>query len=245
VSLDDHRVAALRGFYRVVGETAREARLVELGDVQACVVGASRMASIPNGVVYASTDALVDALPRLPEVYGELPFLVWGRPGDAEAGAACLAAGLRLDARAAFMGALLSELEPPRGTVAAEAADWAVASEVNERAYRLPAGAFAGLFGGGDAEPPARLYGARVDGRVVSVVGTVDAGRHLGYYFVATLPEAQRQGLAAELMRVAAEEARGRGLETTALEASAAGEPVYAGLGFRRLGTIEQYERRL
>ena len=245
MSLDDARVEGLRAFYRAVAETSPGARLVELGDVQACVVPASRFASIPNGVVYSTSDALVAALPSLLDLYGDLPFLIWLRPGDHAGAHACLDAGLRHDASPAFMGCELSEIEPPRGTVDAEQVDWAVASEVNERAYGLPAGAFAAIFGASLAEPPLRLYGARVDGQVASVILTVDVGEHLGYYLVATRPEAQRRGLAAELMRVAAAEARERGLETTALEASKAGEPVYARLGFRRLGTVEQYERRL
>jgi GNAT superfamily N-acetyltransferase len=245
VSLDDDRVAALRGFYRVAAETASDGRLVELGDVQASVVPSSRLASIPNGVVYSSTSALVEALPRLPEVYGDLPYLIWLRPDDDEAARACAAAGLKPDGRPAYMGASLDEIEPPRGTVEAEPVDWAAASDVNERAYGLPAGAFAGIFGASSASPPARLYGTRVDGEWASVVLTVDAGTHLGFYLVATPPEFQRRGLAAELMRVAAADARSRGLKTTALEASAAGEPVYAGLGYRRLGVIRQYEGRL
>jgi GNAT superfamily N-acetyltransferase len=228
-----------------VAKTAPGSSLVELGDVQASVVPASRFASIPNGVVYSDSDALVAALPSLPEVYGDLPFLVWLRPGDHAAAHACLDAGLRHDASPAFMGCPLEAIAPPRGTVEPEPVDWAVASDVNERAYGLPAGAFAGIFGATSPEPPLRLYGARLDGQVVSVILTVDTGEHLGYYLVATRPEAQRRGLAAELMRVAAAEARERGLTTTALEASKAGEPVYAGLGFRRVGTVEQYERRL
>jgi GNAT superfamily N-acetyltransferase len=244
-ALDSARVEGLRGFYRTVASASNGARLVSLGDVQACVVPASRMASIPNGVVYSSSEALAEALPSLPEVYGDLPYLVWVRPGDSEAVAACEAAGLRHDASPAFMGCPLEDIAPPRGTVEPEWADWPAASEINERAYGLPPGAFAGIFGGGTASPPARLYGARLDGRMASVLVTVDAGEHLGYYLVATHPDAQRRGLAAELMRVAAAEARSRGLRTTALEASKAGEPVYAGLGFQRLGTIEQYERRL
>ena len=245
MSLDDARVAGLRAFYRAIGETAPGARVVELGDVQATVVPSSRFASIPNGVVYADSAGLIEALPALHELYGGLPWLVWLRPGDDAGAHACLDAGLRHDASPAFMGCELSEIAEPRGTVEAEAVDWAVASEVNERAYGLPEGAFAGIFGATTPEPPLRLYGARVDGRIGSVILTADAGEHLGYYLVATRPEAQRRGLAAELMRVAAAEARERGLRTTALEASKAGEPVYAGMGFRRLGTVEQYERRL
>ena len=243
--LDAARVEALRGFYRAASEAAVDGRIVELGDVQAAVVPSSRLASIPNGVVYSDSAALVEALPRLASVYGELPYLVWLRPDDEEAARACAAGGLRHDGAAAFMGAALDEIEPPRGTVRSEPIDWAATAGVNEAAYGLPAGTFAGLFGPMPASPPARLYGARVEGAWAAVVMTVDAGSHLGFYFVATRPEFQRRGLAAELMRVAAQSARRRGLTTTALEGSAAGEAVYAGLGFRLLGRVGQYERRV
>jgi hypothetical protein len=45
------QLAGLRAFYRLVADSSPEARLVELGDAQACVAPGSRVASIPNGVV--------------------------------------------------------------------------------------------------------------------------------------------------------------------------------------------------
>jgi GNAT superfamily N-acetyltransferase len=245
VSLAARQLSALRAFYRLTAELNDDARIVELGDVQACVQPGSRVASIPNGVVYSDPEALRAALPDLLSLYGSLPWLVWLRPDDEEGARACAESGLRADGRPAFMVAGLSEVAPPRGSVEVEAVSWSEVAVVNERAYGLPAGAFTVLFAAGGASPPARLYGARVDGEIASVVLALQDGPHLGFYLVATVPEAQGRGLAGELMRVAAAEALARGLETTALEATAVGEPVYAGLGFRRVGIIQQYEHRL
>jgi len=178
LALDDARVEGLCAFYGVVASASEDARLVNVGDVQACVVPASRVASIPNGVVYRSSDALVEALPRLAEVYGDLPFLVWLRPGDAEAARACEAAGLRHDASPAFMGLRALGHRAPRAgrsrprRPTGRPRRRSTSARTGCRRGRLP-----GIFGSGGPSPPARLYGARFDGRVVSVVVTVDA-RH-------------------------------------------------------------------
>jgi ribosomal protein S18 acetylase RimI-like enzyme len=62
---------------------------------------------------------------------------------------------------------------------------------------------------------------------------------------VATRPEARRRGLAGELLRLALREAAARGLKTTTLEATAAGAPVYSRLGYRDLGELQMWERRV
>jgi hypothetical protein len=45
-------------------------------------------------------------------------------------------------------------------------------------------------------------------------------------------------------MRLALRDARDRGCETTSLEATAAGEPVYRAIGYRALGALQMWERR-
>ena len=62
------------------------------------------------------------------------------------------------------------------------------------------------------------------------------------FWFVATVPEAQRRGLAGELMRCALRDARARGSETTSLESTPAGEHLYGTLGFRALGRMGRWE---
>jgi ribosomal protein S18 acetylase RimI-like enzyme len=75
-------------------------------------------------------------------------------------------------------------------------------------------------------------------------VGTLDVGGDCGIYMVATRAEARGRGLATALMRQAVLDARERGLETTSLQATAMGEPIYARLGYRDLGAIKMWERR-
>jgi hypothetical protein len=51
-------------------------------------------------------------------------------------------------------------------------------------------------------------------------------------------------GIATRLLAVALEQARGRGMTTTSLQASGKGKPVYARLGYRDLGPMTMWERR-
>jgi predicted GNAT family acetyltransferase len=62
--------------------------------------------------------------------------------------------------------------------------------------------------------------------------------------FVATLPGERRQGLAAECMRAALRQAADDGCTTTTLEATAAGEAVYAAMGYRSFGRYRMMEAR-
>jgi ribosomal protein S18 acetylase RimI-like enzyme len=92
--------------------------------------------------------------------------------------------------------------------------------------------------------PSLRRYAALADGEVAAcaVAGWQDGD--CGIYLVATDPRAQGQGLCSELLRLALREAREAGCETTSLEATKAGEPVYERLGYRALGTLEMWEHR-
>lgn len=236
-----------RGFYAMIASGTPDARLEHLGDVQACVVPASTIASLPNGVVYGDTEAFVHAIPRLGGVYGGLPFLVWLRPGDLRASRDCEAAGLRLDGGPQLMAAAISELDlEPRGPVDRVEASWHDLASVNARAYGRPEEAFAAVFAD-ISDSLSRVYGARLDGEVASVLSVRDDGEgDLGIYMVATLPEARGRGLAGGLLRLALREAaEERRVTTTSLEASALGAPIYEAIGYRTLGILEQWERRL
>jgi predicted acetyltransferase len=62
--------------------------------------------------------------------------------------------------------------------------------------------------------------------------------------FSATTPEQRGRGLASGLLAQALVDARRRGLRTSTLEATKAGTPIYAGLGYRDLGVIQMWVRR-
>src|SRR4051794_32091203 len=76
------------------------------------------------------------------------------------------------------------------------------------------------------------------------VLGIDDCDGDAGVMFVATLPEARGRGLAGGLLAVALVEARDRGCDISTLQATKMGEPVYARLGYQRLGAIQMWEKR-
>jgi predicted GNAT family acetyltransferase len=93
-------------------------------------------------------------------------------------------------------------------------------------------------------EQIAHIYLARVDGETAACVVAYHSGGDAGIYNVGTRAAARGRGLATGLMRQAALDAREAGCETTSLQATAMGRPVYKRLGYRELGVIEMWERR-
>ena len=77
-----------------------------------------------------------------------------------------------------------------------------------------------------------------------ATIATLDHGADCEIWSVATLAEARGRGLATALMRQGLWDAREGGCETSTLQATAAGRPVYERLGYRDLGALEMWEYR-
>jgi ribosomal protein S18 acetylase RimI-like enzyme len=95
-----------------------------------------------------------------------------------------------------------------------------------------------------DSDLPLRLYRARAHGEVACILGTLDVGNDAGILFVATLPEARGQRLASRLLSAALEDAKNRGVQTSSLQASALGSPIYERLGYRTCFRFHIMERK-
>ena len=65
-----------------------------------------------------------------------------------------------------------------------------------------------------------------------------------GILFVATPPEMRGRRLASRLLTAALIEARGRGMRTSSLQASALGSPIYERLGYSTHFSFHIMERR-
>jgi GNAT superfamily N-acetyltransferase len=248
---------ALRDFVTFMGGAEARSRLVERDGVTAAIVPATPDRSLPNSVAYANADRLAASLTALAAAYrsaGVGAWTVWAPDFDGEATAALEGAGHVLDGAP---GAMILELEdfrsPDLGDLDYDAAgDIATLGRLNDAAYGLEGSSrLAPSFTRSPDGLETRLYRARVDGEVASVLGTIDhpaaepgQGPDCGIYFVATPPEHRGRGLATRLLAAALIEAGERGCATSSLQSSRMGEPIYAGLGYRRCFGLHMYERR-
>ena len=241
-------LANLARFYRLIGERSPRCSLLDRQGLVACVCPPAANRSFFNGVVYTDPDVLGAALDDLAAAYedaGVRAWTVWVPEEDEAAGRALRAAGSVLDAAPRAMMAPLQEIDVRDG---AGDLDWRPLEDPDEVAPlagpafgmepEVTAAASRGLRG------ELRLYVARGEGRDVACLGTLDVERDCGVYMVATDPAARGRGLATALMRQALLEARERGLQTTSLQATAMGAPLYARLGYRDCGAIQMWARR-
>jgi GNAT superfamily N-acetyltransferase len=150
-----------------------------------------------------------------------------------------------VDGTPMLMAAAMDEIDIERREVAAEIGEgtWEELGAINDAAYGLPAEHFAPVMRRLSTEGY-RLAVARRDGRGLACTGVLVAGTIAEVVFVATLPDARRQGLAAECMRTALRAAADDGCTTTSLEATAVGEPVYTAMGYRSFGRYRMMEAR-
>jgi GNAT superfamily N-acetyltransferase len=240
-------LANMAVFYRGVGASPGS-RLIEREGVMACVCPVAADRSFFNAVVYTDGAALRDAIDEIDAAYvdsGVLAWTVWVPEEDAATAAALEAAGNVLDAAPRAMAARLDEIDVARG---ADGVDWRLVDDLD--AFGLIGGPAFGVApdvaaaASAGLEGVVRLYVARADGEDVATLGTIDVDGDCGVYMVATRPEARGRGLATALVRQALLEAGERGLQTTSLQATAMGRPIYERLGYRDLGAIQMWERR-
>ncbi|MGH2924824.1 MAG: GNAT family N-acetyltransferase [Solirubrobacterales bacterium] len=239
----------LRAFVRMLGTGSEDSTLFERDGVLASIVPSAPERSVINSVVYRDSASLTPSLDELARAYdraGVRAWTVWAPETDREVVQALRESGHVLDASPTAMVADLAGLSAPD----LDGLDWdaepAVAdvTRINDLAYGWEVGTFGRALSKAPAEVSLRLYQARVDGSPASVLGTVDDGEDCGVYLVATLAEHRGRGLARRLLHAALAEARDRGRLTSSLQATKAGYPVYARLGYEPICAIEMWERR-
>jgi GNAT superfamily N-acetyltransferase len=237
----------MRAFFAFVADCAPDGRLIEVEGVTASVVPAAPDRSVVNSVVYDRVEALERVLDLLASEYeraGVRAWTVWVPEDDRAAAELLERVGHVLDARPAAMAL---ELEGYEAAAAAELdldpePSMQDAARINDAAY-----GFAGDFERAFVRMPAdraRLYVARVNGVPAATLASVRRGGDCGIYLVATRGEARGRGLATALMGRALADALERGCTTSSLQATRLGEPVYAKLGYRKLGELHMWERR-
>jgi GNAT superfamily N-acetyltransferase len=243
----ERMLASMRFFFPSVAVGTEGYRVAELDGVLATVTPMVPDRSLPNSVVYESEQQLEAALGEVARIYedaGVRAWTVW-TPGFHERARSVLAdAGHVLDANPEAMILDLAQVEPPREEDP-EPDPEPTASDlglINDRAYGLTE-TFTVMMGDGPLDP-ASAYIARVNGKPAASVVTSHHQGDCAIWWVAVTPEARGRGLSAGLMRRALAAGRERGCETSTLQATKMGQPVYERLGYRGLGPIEMWEQR-
>lgn len=215
--------------------------------VLAALVPSSPKRSFFNSVLYEDSDRMIESIDVLAEVYagaGVEAWTVWVPEQDVEVARALEAAGHELDATPRAMAMPLGELkapEPDRGLEIREDTDFELVSKLNEIAYGYAPGDFPPIRG---EQASMRTYFGAVDGETLGCAGAFAHGTDCEIVYVAVLPEGRGRGISGRLMARALEDAREQGLETTTLQATKLGYPVYVKLGYTDYGTLQMWERR-
>jgi GNAT superfamily N-acetyltransferase len=247
----DRLHSSMRHWYRLVGNGSGGARTIERDGVVAALVPAAPERSVVNAVVYERPEALAAAYDEVAAAYEEVgaKWTVWVHNGDRETARLLEGAGHVLDAAPEAMALDLSESRaerPPEDALSEWTPSGALADvgAINDRAYSFGGESFSRAltrFPDGSAH----VYVARLGAEPVACCATVDDGTNSEVQMVAVVPEARGQGLSAKLLAHALVDATERGMHTSTLVATRLGRPVYERLGFRPLGAIEMWERRV
>lgn len=237
------QVQGQRAWYRTFASAGSEVR--DFGSAQAVLTQARGERSLLNAVVY--DDPADVRLDELAAFFAPVEsWCVWVQPRDDALADACGARGLTIGGTPTLMAAALADVDTEPRVVPAEIderIDLAALGSVNDAAYGLPVEHFAPILR--RLSPDGyRMAFARRDGEALACAAAHVQAGNAEVVFVATLPDARRQGLAAECLRTVLRTAAAEGCATTTLEATAAGAPVYAAMGYASLGTYRMLEAR-
>lgn len=217
--------------------------LIEDHDMVGSVIP-SVESSLINSVISRDPTAPARGLPALRHHFTDAGAPKWGvwTAGDDERGAAAARdAGLVLDSTPAAMVAPLDGVPDAE----AEPVDLRTVGEINDAAYGFGVPKLAApLASLPDTVLPYAVRAA--DGAIGAVALAFDHGHEdTTVWFVATRPDAQRQGLGHQVMAALLHDARRRGNRTASLQSSSKGRGLYESLGFVAVGAVHLYEERL
>jgi GNAT superfamily N-acetyltransferase len=238
----------LRGMADTFAAFARSAgaNLIERDGVTAIVNPAVPERSVFNSVIYSDRDALAAVYSDLAEAYagGSCAWTVWVPEEDRATASLLAGAGHHLDAEPRAMGASLSAFAEPDMSELdwTSEADIEDAGALNDDAYGYPRGTW--LRGMGTAPEGLLTYLARIDGEPVSTAAVRYVDGDCPVWNVATTHAARGRGLASRLLVQALADARAAGCETTTLQATKLGAPVYRGVGYDDFGALQMWEHR-
>jgi GNAT superfamily N-acetyltransferase len=234
-------------FWHLLAESTG-GRAWEGDGVSAAIVPGSPQRSFFNSVLYEDGASMIDSIEAVADLYREAgveAWTVWVPEADTAVAEALEAAGHRLDATPRAMAMPLGELRPPEPDPELEIReepDYELVSSLNEVAYGFAPGEFPVMRGDLAA---LRTYLGSIGGETVACAGAFTHGGDCEIVFVAVLPEGRGRGISGRLMARALADAAEQGLETTTLQATKLGYPVYVKLGYRDYGELHMWERRI
>ena len=195
----------------------------------------------------AALDASIDELAATYDDAGVRAWTVWVPDRDRASATLLERRGHVLDGSPRSMGLDLRDLSPPdrplpRGTELVEV-DLVEVGRINDLAYGIEGPGWQYAIGP-EPDLPVHTLAAVVDGEAASCAVVIDGEDDACVTGVATVPGYRGEGLAAAIVARLLTDSRERGLQTGTLQASAAGSPVYARLGFSDVGFIELWELR-
>jgi GNAT superfamily N-acetyltransferase len=220
----------------------------ERDGIVGAIVPAAPRRSVFNSVFYEDPAALLASLDDLAAAYedaGVEAWTVWVPEGDEAVASALEAAGHQLDAKPRAMAMEMADLvepEPDPELEISERYDMAELARLNEIAYGYPAGDFVAVAA--TELDGLHVYFGQLEGETVGTVAIWDYDGDAVLAWVAVLPEGRGRGVSARLSAHAIGESRDRGMETTTLQATKLGYPVYERLGYRDYGVLQMWERR-
>ena len=234
--------ACLQG---VLGGKAAGGDVVERGKLLASFVPQAPDSPTLNAVITLEDALEAGALAELRLRYEEIGIRRWGVWTDGSFGAVhrtLQETGMRVTSSSPGMGSPIDRLDL-NGRAPARPADLATVGRVNDLAYGNPDSRLERTLA---PLPPGLLHAYRADlqGRPASVALALHHGEDCGISFVATAPYARRHGLATDVMRRVAFDAREAGLTSTTLQATDLGERLYRALGYRKVSDMQLWERR-
>jgi len=230
------------------GSCSEQTSVARLPGVFASVSPPTADRSIFNSVTASGPDALAATADDLGALYREAGVRAWTVwvPDDDRISAELLAArGHVLDGAPRAMALELSDLRPVELPAGVELVPGAMATvgAINDRAYGIEGPGWATAM---TDEPELAMESAIAiaDGEPVACALVLDHGDDACVSAVATLPGHRGRGLAGAIISRLLASAAERGMRTGSLQASRAGAPVYARLGFEDVGFIELWEQR-
>lgn len=234
----DRMLATMRSAFGAMGH--RGGRWVDRRGVGAVVMPSVPERSVANSVIYERGADVTSAYDELESLYtGVQAWTVWVPGEDTPTSDFLASRGHVHDANPASMALDLATFEPPPELPSWERATPEQLGAINDAAYPWKDGSL-GRAVRTAVSPDFHLYVAE-DAAVVAIH---DCDGDAGVFWVATLPEAHGRGLAGGLLSVALLEARERGCDISTLQATRAGEPVYARVGYEKFGSIGMWEKR-